>query len=115
KLSIAATSPKRLVTPLRRTSAMGDDLVQRAAQRAPGSGVEQSEPCGMESESDVFAEPHIDRRRQAGLDLAVIGVERDDLGGAEVLGAEHVAANRPIVGQCDVLRAGAERERSLHA
>ena len=47
---------------------------------------------------------------QPRLDLAVLGVDRDDLRGAEILGAEDRAAQPRAVVEADVLGPDAERE-----
>ena len=49
------------------------------------------------------------------LDLAVLGVDRDDLGGAEIFGAEDRAAQLRRVVEADMLRADAEDEIALGA
>src|SRR5262245_42143172 len=83
----AVTSPKRFSTPRRRTSAWGRSIEQGGSPRAAAPGLEQRQPVGGEAEPDIAAGLHLARRLGARLDLAEVGIDRHDLGGAEILGA----------------------------
>ena len=99
----ARTSPKRLVTPERRPQPCAASVVQRRCAMRGRMRVEQRQPLGAERESHVLADALPASAGQPRLDLAVRGVHRDDLGRAEIFGAE------------DLARAAARRRRGGHA
>src|SRR5579871_3509305 len=114
--SIAATAvtlANRLVRPETATSAMTRSFAERGADGAAGRPLEQRGALGAEREADHLARRRDDVGREPGLDLAVPGVDRDDLGGAEILGAEDGAAQRRGIVEADVLRPDAEGEICL--
>src|SRR5271155_3033298 len=91
-------------------SAMAVALVERAARRTPAGRVEYHEVLRTEGEPDCVAERHLRARGQTRLDLALFGVDGDDLRGAEILGAEDATSDRRVIGKRQVLGPDAKRQ-----
>src|SRR6185369_7517382 len=81
----ATTSPNRLLTRSRTTSAMAGSLMQRAPDGTAGRDVEHRQPLRPQPEPDDLAGTSRRRGGDAGPDLPMRGVDDHDLRGAEIL------------------------------
>src|SRR5262245_54457036 len=100
----ASTLPKRLLMPERMTSAMKLSFMEGGAHRTPRRLVEEGELLGPEPEADPLAAVDVYVGGEPGTQGAVRGGEGDDLGRAEILGAEDLAAHRPLLAETHILR-----------
>ena len=93
----AVALPKRLVTPMSWTSAMAAPP-REARSAAPGRSPCRTSTAARGGRSRPTGSPSLTLPvgGQPGLDLPVRGVDRHDLGRAEILGAEHLAAQAAI-------------------
>src|SRR5262245_52150114 len=108
----ASVVPKRLLTCCSMTSAMAGSFMARDANCRSALGIEQRQPFRAEDETDRLSDPDLHARRQSRSDAPVAGVDRNDLRGAEILGAEHAAAHIGRIGKADVFGANAQYQRA---
>src|SRR5688572_18183426 len=106
----AIVSPKRFSICSSRTSAMSAPLEQSAADRAAAALIEQRQAVGHEAQADIGTRLHVAGGFCARLDLAEIGVDRDDLGGAQIFAAIDRAPQRRSVVEADMLRPHTQRQ-----
>src|SRR5690242_5192788 len=109
----ASTLPKRLLMPERMTSAMKLSFVERRAHRASRRLVEEGELLGPESEADPLATIDAHIGGEPGPQGAVRGGEGNDLGRAEIFGAEDLAAHGPLITEAHILRAHAQHQFAI--
>src|SRR5947207_15756112 len=93
----ALVAPKRLLTASIATSAIGTSVVQRCAECPPRDRIEDRHLVGLETQPHLLALAHMCLRRDAGLHVSTRRRDGDDLGGAKILGAEDLAADRRSV------------------
>src|SRR5688572_9886936 len=108
--STAKLWPKRLLTPLRSTSDIAGSVVKSGLDRPAGGPLENRQALATEAQAYRLAAADRRARRQPRLDRPVLGVDRYDLGGAEIFGAEDRAAQRRCILEADVLGAYADRD-----
>src|SRR5579859_7120478 len=114
--SIAATAvtvAKRLVMPEALTSAMASLPMESRADGTARRAIEERGALRAEGEPDNLARHSGDVGREPRLDLAVRGIDRDDLRRPEIFGTEHRAAKRRRVVEADMLGADAEGKVGL--
>src|SRR5208282_5966176 len=104
----ALMSPKRLLTCRTMTLAMAIAPVIRRVNRRTGLPIEQCQAIGFECYAYRFAELHRCARGQTRLDASGLHVDRDDLRGPEILGAENATAQRRDIREAYVLGPYAE-------
>src|SRR5579871_4957834 len=95
-------SPKRLAIPESTTSAMQRPLHQRRAQRSAARAVEQREPFGAEGEAYLLPAPDWSLGRHPGAQAAMGGRKGNDLGRAQIFGAQHFAPHGTSIGEAHV-------------
>src|SRR5579859_5387103 len=111
----ASTVPNRLLMLRRMTSAMASAPLVCSPYREAATGVEQRQPLGVKFEAYGLADPHGHGGGQPGREPPMRGIDRDNLGRAEILRAEHLAANRRRVGKTNVLRTNPQDNRRTRA
>src|SRR6185312_15869833 len=111
----ASTEPKRLLILRRMTSAMATAPLVFSPYRESTAGVEQCQPFGVEFQAYGLTDTHRCSRGQPGRNPPVRSVDSNNLGGAEILRAEHLSANPSRVGKTNVLRTNPQDQRCIRA
>src|SRR5882762_584207 len=94
KSRTASVAPKRLLTASITTSAMLTSVVQRCAECPTRDRIEDRHLVGSEAQAHLLALAHMCLRRDAGFHVSALRRDGDDLGGAKILGAEDLTADR---------------------
>src|SRR6202050_315433 len=111
KSRTASIDPKRWLTWQSATLAMACASVARRPDRRTGPRVEQRKRVGAKRQPNDLADLHRQARRQPSFDLTLLGVDSDDLRGAEIFRAEHAAAHRRSVSKADVFGTHTQHQR----
>ena len=83
-------------------------IMERGQDGAAGSGVEQRDAVRTEFEPHAVADRHLQIGGQSGFRQAMRGRDGNDLCGAEIFGAENLAAQRGLIVQAHMLGTHAE-------
>src|SRR5437588_2556788 len=111
----AATLPKRLLTPLSKTSAKDASFMQRAADCPTRGLIKHGQPLAHQRKPDLLARRHFDTCREPRLDLALRNTDGDDLRRSEIFGAEDLATELRSIIEPDVLGPRAQNEMAIES